>query len=306
MSWLKKRSSNRRKRPRRASNRFAVLAGMVRRFVAVRGLRHLWMVPVLSGVAWGVHGLEAFVLNRPEYLVACDIYLADAPEYLEESILAVIAPAAATAWTDPDLCRRIGAVLEESAWVRQVNEVRRYAGGSVVVSCDYRGSAALVQFENDHYLIAADGVRLPGVYSYYPSLVVVQGVSAPPPVAGERWPGEDIKAALDIIERLQEEPFFDQVTGVLVGNYDGRRDKRQPHILLAVAPSGSRIVWGSAPGLEIEENTVGEKIQILARNFLSSGRIDAGYDCIDISVYPDRFTTRGLDKIGQTWKKSAD
>ena len=65
-----------------------------------------------------------------------------------------------------------------------------------------------------------------------------------------------------------------------------------------MAPSGSLIVWGSAPGLEIEENSMGRKIQILERNFLTTGHIDAGYDCIDISAYSDRFTTCETAEMG--------
>jgi len=100
---------------------------------------------------------------------------------------------------------------------------------------------------------------------------------------------------MDIVMLLYQEPFFDQISGILVDNYGGRRDKREPHVQLATAPEGGRIVWGSAPGEEIEENTVEQKLALLRENFRRWGRIDAGRWYIDISLFPDRFTTRGAD-----------
>lgn len=268
----------------------AIAVGAIRGVLGLRLLRYVWVAPVLAGAVWGIGRLEAYLLGRPSFLAAPKVRLADVPAGLEERILAVIDPVVQVPWSAPDLCRDIGQALERSAWVKRVRQVRRYADGSVVVSADYRVPAALVQVGGDFYLVSDDGVRLPGRYGYHASLVVVQGTAALPPEAGQRWPGTDVGAALAIIRLLRDLPFFDQITGVLVDNCEGRRDKREPHILLATAPSGNRIVWGSAPGREIEENFPEEKIQILLENYRQWGRIDAGHEMIDISVFPDRFT----------------
>ena len=55
--------------------------------------------------------------------------------------------------------------------------------------------------------------------------------------------------------------------------------------------AGGRIIWGSAPGAEIEENTVAEKLELLRSNYRRFGRADAGRGVIDVSVHPDRIIT---------------
>ncbi len=290
MKWLKGKRRRRRRKRSIPASWFAV-ARVARTLTAPVVTRCFVAAALIAGVVTGVGRLEAYLRQRPEFQAPPDIHLADVPEALQDQIMAVLAPLAEEPWADRDLCRRIGEALEGSAWVQRVHRVRRFSGGTIVVSCDYRTPAALVQSDGDYYLVAHDTVRLPGRYTYHPALVVVQGNVAPPPAPGRRWPGDDLHAALDIINLLGDLPFYNQITGVLVGNYHGRRDARRPHILLATAPSGNRIVWGSAPGENIEENTAQEKIQILKENYRRFGRIDAGFEWIDISVYPDRFTT---------------
>lgn len=289
MSWFKRKTKipKRRVKKKPASRHTAQ-----RLLAAVKMLRHTWIVALAVAAVWIVGRLEGYLAGRPEFLDYPTIVLTDAPDDLHDRIMQVIAPLSQVPWTDPELCSRIGRALEQYAWVREVRSVRRYADGRVTVSCAYRSAAALVQIGGDYYLIDPDGVRLPGRFSYHPSFVVVQGTDAMPPEPGATWPGGDIKAGLKILRLLQQEPFFDQLTGVLVGNYLGRRDKHKPHILLATAPAGGRIVWGSAPGEEIEENTAQRKIMLLRENYRRWGRIDAGRDYIDISTYPDRLTTR--------------
>ncbi len=249
---------------------------------------------VLGSLTFGLRSLEAYVLVAdPKFDKPPEILLTDVPEGLREQIENVIAPYLREKWIADDLCRRIGRSLEDSAWVREVRSVHRYADGLITVSCTYRQPVALVQAEEGFYaLSAADGTRLPGRYGYDPAYVILQGVGALPPEPGGRWPGDDVVAGLKLIDLLHDEPFFDQLTGVLLDNFRGRIDKRQPHIQLAAAPSGGRIVWGSAPGEEVEENTIDEKIRLLWENYRLWGRIDAGRDSIDISVYPEHFAIR--------------
>lgn len=249
-------------------------------------------VAVVIGLAWGAGRLEAHVLSQPEYQRAAEVVLAGVPDGLAERLAPVIDSVSAVPWTDPTLCRRLAEAFEASAWVRRVESVRRYADGVVVVSCDYRSPALLFQYGGDFVLSADDGVRMPGRYAYHSSLVVVQGVAGRPPEPGGAWTGRDARAAMALFEELRGEPFFNQVTGILVDNYGGRGDKRESHILLACGSNGSRIAWGSAPGEEIEENSIEQKIELLRENYRRWGRIDAGRRYIDISTFADRFTTR--------------
>lgn len=246
-----------------------------------------------SSAVWGTRKLEAYVRARPEFQSPPRIVLTDVPDGLTDRIMDIVSSAAAGPWIDDAICQRIAEALSQSAWVERVNSVRRFADGRVAVSCEYRSATALVQSGGGFYLIDDRGVRLPGRYQYHPAFVVIQGVVAAVPAPGTAWPGADVRAALAILDRLRDEPFFDQIGGVLVENYGGRQDKRQAPIeLVTTPPPAGRLIWGSAPGEEIEENTVEQKIRLLGEIYRQWGRIDAGHDIIDISTFPDRFAVR--------------
>jgi len=196
-------------------------------------------------------------------------------------------------WTTPDLCERMARLVEQVGWVRTLHNVRRLADGSFEVSCEYREPLAIVSQSEGYVLVDADQVRLPGVYAYHNSWIVVDGVRQPPPPPGRIWTGEDLRAGLTLVKSLREEPFTRQITAVLVDNYGGRVDKYASHIELATDRAGGRIRWGSAPGAELEENSVDHKTAILRANYARTGRLDANHPLIDISTFADRFTVPG-------------
>ncbi len=196
-------------------------------------------------------------------------------------------------WTDESRCREIADRLSSVGWIAKVNHVRRTPGGRFEVSARYRLPAALVAHRNDFVLVDADGVRLPGLYVYHPRWYIIDGVEGSAPSAGEAWLGADLQAGLIVLKKLRPEPFRTQIVGVDVGNFRGRRDSRASHLSLITDRPGGRIRWGSAPGFEVEENQIGQKLALLRQNFLQTGRADAGYDVIDISTFPDRFHIPG-------------
>lgn len=196
-------------------------------------------------------------------------------------------------WMDPGLCKSIADRLESSGWVARVNHVRRRSDALFQISCRYRLPFVMVQQDRSFFLVDREGVRLPGAYAYDSSFKLIQGVKAPSPDPGGIWPGEDVQAGLDIIARLEGEPFKEQLSAVLVQNFKGRADARQCHIELATDRPGGRIRWGSAPGLEIDENKASEKLAILRENYRQTGRLDADHPVIDIVTFPDRYTIPG-------------
>jgi hypothetical protein len=98
-----------------------------------------------------------------------------------------------------------------------------------------------------------------------------------------------LQAGLKLLRIVAAEPYFDQIAGILVDNYSGRSDPRGSHVELLTDRHGGRIRWGSAPGRELEENSIAQKLALLRQNFTSTGRADANRLVIDIATYPDRF-----------------
>jgi hypothetical protein len=230
---------------------------------------------------------EIALRQRPQF------HLSGAPPGLDERISDQLNAMDELIWIDPQLCRRICDVLAGNAWVKRVRSVRKTSVPNVEISCDYRTPAAMVEGRGDFYLVDADRVRLPGHYGHHPSLLVIRGVAGSPPAAGEVWTAPELTAGLAMIKSLEAEPYRKQIMGVVLRNYRGREDRRAPQIELMTDRPDGRIIWGSAPGEEVEENSAAQKLSILRANFASKGRADAGLRAIDISTLPGRYTTPG-------------
>ena len=196
-------------------------------------------------------------------------------------------------WTDDRLCGEMATRIAGVGWVSRVNYVRRTGGGRFEISCRYRLPTALVQHGDKFFLVDAEAVRLPGVYVPNRAWRLIDGVAKPAPQAGARWEGEDVRAALAVLAALRPEPFGWQIVGIVVENFGGRRDPRACHIELMTDQAGGRIRWGSAPGAELEENRLQQKLALLRENFSKTGRVDARHAVIDISTFPDRYTIPG-------------
>lgn len=253
---------------------------------------------VLAAGAMGVSRLQSHVDRQlVESYDHATLTFVDQPSQLVDLILsdlsADVSDLMTRKWTDDRLCRDLAERLEASAWVSRVNFARRTGGARIEISAEYREPAALIQFGDEFRLVDFEGVRLPGTYLYNPAWKIIQGLSEPPPEPGEVWTGDDLIAALDVLGVLANEPFSDQVTAVLVDNFGGRRNRQTSSIELSTDRAGGRIYWGSAPGMEIAENRVDQKLAILRANYQQTGRVDAGHPIIDITTYPDRFTIPG-------------
>ncbi len=271
---------------------FASLEPEMKQRIGRGAVQLVLLAAVAVGIALGMAELDRRVHADDRFLGPPAIELVGIPPDLEEVIRERVLVSVDDAdWTEPELCRRLAANLAESGWVAGVERVRRLSDRRIEVRCRYRTPFAMVQSDGGFLLVDSYGVRLPGRYPYSPRLPLVQGVGGGAPEAGREWTAKDLSAALGVLSRLRAEPFADQVTAVLVHNYGGRRDRHAAHLELATDRAGGRIIWGSAPGEEIEENSAAQKLAILRRNHELHGRADAGLPVIDVTTFPDRFTT---------------
>ncbi|GJM26383.1 MAG: hypothetical protein DHS20C16_27980 [Phycisphaerae bacterium] len=246
------------------------------------------MVLLLSGIAMGMRQLERYVYSHINNQKPAQIEFASLPKHLEGVFANVVAEYEHQPWMGDELCVNIAEHLNNVAWVKKVNRVHRFSDGRVEIDCSYRNPVAMVRTTGGMLLVDDEGVLLPGQYARDLNLLAIEGVGTPPPDPGERWDAPELHAGLDLVRIFEKERFASQITGVSVNNYRGRQDRRAAHIELATNREGSRIIWGSAPGEEIEENTLEQKVKLLRSNFHRYGHVDANHGVIDVSIYPDR------------------
>ena len=263
--------------------------------------RVLWIVLLLAAWIGTTHGLSRLEAHVDEKLLGRfdqpRLTFLDLPDSVAElvraDLYAAVEDSLKRPWTEDALCREMATRLATVGWVAKVHYVRRTADARFEISARYRIPVALVQREKEFFLVDDEPVRLPGLYRYEPSWLLIHGVAQPPPQPGVTWSGEDLRAGLAILQALRGEPYRDQVTAIVVDNFGGRRNPRQSHLELATDRAGGRIRWGSAPEREVEENSVVQKLTILRANYQQSGRADAGHQVIDVATFPDRYIIPG-------------
>lgn len=263
------------------------------------------MVGGCALVMWLLHQAQLREYREPKYHEPIRIQLANAPAGLDRLIRQDLADLAGWSWIDGRVCRSVHDRLAQSPWIQSIHRVTKPEPGLVRVKCEYRLPIALVQDREYFYMVDEYGVRLPGQHGYEPGWLLIQGVEGKLPNPGELWPGEDLAAGVRLANMIIVQPYRDQVSAVLVHNYGGRRDPYRSHVELLTRRDGHRILWGSAPGEELEENSTDQKLRILAANYQRYGTIDADQPTIDISVLPDRFLipARPAYGSGTTWTR---
>ncbi|MCG3138177.1 MAG: hypothetical protein HJJLKODD_02038 [Phycisphaerae bacterium] len=259
----------------------------VRGNISLAPLVHLFLLVVGGAALFGLDHLEARYQQQPPFQQPARIELLNLPQPLRDQVLADISEFVGHPWIDESLCDQLTAHLLKNGWIKSVRMITKPEPGLVRIDCEYRQPLLLVEHDEYFYLVDEEGIRLPGEYTYDPEWLVVQGVKMAPPGEGKLWVGNDLHGALLLANMINSQTYNRQVAKIVVDNYGGRRD-RQASPLLLITDQGSRISWGSAPGEEMEENSTIEKLSLLAQNFQHTGRIDAHYPQIDISIFPDR------------------
>ena len=281
------------------------LAGMRTRLGSGLSRRQaLWLVAfvlaggLLTAMAVGMARLEQYVYSLPEYQKPVRVELVNLPDWLTEeanqhiveSIRALAGVTADDRILDNALAGQVGRRVGESGWISRVISVRKRYGGVVEVDCDFRQPLAWVMHGDSCYLIDANCVRLPGRYSHAQivsaGMVQILGVGSAPTAPGLLWTGQDLRAGVEVATMLATKPFREQVTAILVYNYDGREDTYRPHIELATDRPG-RIRWGRAPGEELSlEPTAVQKMALLTGLYNKYHRVDMGQPYVDIRRSP--------------------
>jgi hypothetical protein len=211
------------------------------------------------------------------------------PEQLCTDIAKSILPKGAN-YNDPELPAKVDALVSANPWVRKVQLISRRMDkrdsriGLILLSAQFRQPVATVRIDAGLQYVDLEGYRLPEnqVPQYMkresqgpgkpprlecylhqgdaPGLeaihyIEIQGVSAPPPQAGQKWDAEDLAEGLKLVELMSRQPYVNQIAVVDVRNFGGRlnlqdsflrmtaKDKRNP------AAKTTEILFGQFPGL---------------------------------------------------------
>ncbi len=129
---------------------------------------------------------------------------------------------------------------------------------SILISGRWRKPMLLVTADNKNkFFIDADMVVLD--YSPIGNLPVINitgmELSKIPPTPGQVWQGDDLAAAMAVLNRLArmdtavspDKPLLHHIDRIDIANFDGRKNKREPHISL-YTKDGTQIIWGAELG----------------------------------------------------------
>lgn len=189
--------------------------------------------------------------------------------------------------TDPMDVRPLGRVsvmLESSGWFRDAPRVERIGQHTVRITGSWRRPAAVVRSGSRDHLISWEAMPMPPVFapggSTAPIILNVGMTNIDPDLAARYarpWPGDDVRAALALLKLFAFKPWRKQVAAIDVGGLS----RGGPIVL--ITDLETRIVWGGKPGVfHPGEKGDDEKLARLDHYFQNDGRIDGGYDGIEI------------------------
>jgi len=128
---------------------------------------------------------------------------------------------------------------------------------NILITGRWRKPMLLVTAEKNKFFIDADLVVLD--YSPLGNLPVINitglELSRIPPTPGQVWRGDDLAAGMAVLNRLSrmdiavspDKPLLHHIDRIDVANFEGRKNKREPHISL-YTKDGTQIIWGAELG----------------------------------------------------------
>lgn len=231
------------------------------------------------------------------------ILLVDRPAWmtdvLADKIISSVGVAVPASPFDHQLLENRAKLLADNPWVKSVRQVRRTfekkPGDTIEVQCEFRTPVAIVRYGETYWYVDNESVKLPEQFTGEEALRLIrpavgsasfrliEGVTAPPPLAGRKWAGDDLKAGLELLALLAEKPYAKEINKIDVSNYNGRVKPNEAQ-LVCLTRYGSEIRWGqpvSAKAFFVEVR-VEQKLALMAANVQRTGRVDMNLPWIDL------------------------
>lgn len=192
--------------------------------------------------------------QRDEYRVSIgDIEVRDLPRWIPEDFVEEAVRRAGLpeemSLLDDRLVEEIAGAFRLDPWVRDVVQVEKSFPARVVATLEFREPVAMVQVRGGMYPVDAHGVLLPPE-DFSPAdthrFPAIAGVtSTPQGPAGASWGDPVVIGAARIAAALLPEWRGMGLVAIRAISPGGKSDEITFEL---VAPGGSRIVWGRAPG----------------------------------------------------------
>lgn len=216
------------------------------------------------------------------------VQLLEAPAWMPLGFRARLAQLVAD-YVDPDPMSPQGLqqavdALYASGWVDRVHFVRR-TNSRILVKAEYRTPVAFVTVDPDQlYLVDRAARLLPGRYQpeHLQRLALPQILGTrtdPPQNPGQPWPDPAVRAGIQLLLFLSDQPFCSQISAVDVS----QRDPRGRLHLCLITTHGGRVVWGLPPGEEgLLQPPAALRKSWLAEIYRQFGSIDMGGQLVEV------------------------
>ncbi len=214
---------------------------------------------VIAVAAFIFYFLEKYVRTiKPVQSAALE--LVDVPEWVNEALQERIYQAAVAYGEDIKVDKTAARTVQQNIeeLVRWVDDVRVLTTHDrLVIEARWRRPVALVESRLYKFYVDAELVALDFVAVSNLPIVRIKGLSVPTsmPPAGQVWQRDDAAAAVTILVKLQQmdetvtpqKPLLYEIDSIDVSNFEGRKSRRQPHIVL-YTKDDTEIIWGAEFG----------------------------------------------------------
>ena len=188
---------------------------------------------------------------------------------------------------------------DSAPWIKSVRSVRRLfeqtPGDVLEIDCEFRAPIALVESGLYFWLVDENGVLLPEQFAasevrrvmydqaHRLNLRVIEGVASNPPVSGEKWPGGDLAAGIEMVRHLSDKPYAAEIERISVSNFAGRLDPREAQLVL-LTRYNTQVRWGRPISAKdyLVEVPVAQKFQYMEKIVQQFGRVDANHSAVDL------------------------
>lgn len=223
-------------------------------------LKVLLLVGVIAVVAVALAFLDQYVKDHKELSEKVAVLeLVNPPSWVSEQLEHKIYTAARADGEDLKLDEDAAASVQQNieayvAWLDNVQVTETH--DSLRIEGIWRKPLAFIEVGSERFYVDANSVVLD--YVSVPALPIVEitGVSVRqvPPI-GSVFKRSDVAAAINLLEWLDKmdskvsakKPLLFDIDSIDISNFNGRRDKSEPHIVL-YAKDGTKVIWGAEIG----------------------------------------------------------